>query len=60
LMRTLLGVGTPKQWMAGAYSSLQVVIAYLCVGVLWFRGLCVRTITFILVFPNLFRTRVAG
>ena len=36
LMRTLLGVGTPKQWMAGAYSSLEAVIAYLCGGVLWF------------------------
>ena len=30
LMRTLLGVGTPKQWMAGAYGLLQALIAYLC------------------------------
>jgi hypothetical protein len=25
LLRTLLGVGTPKQWMAGAYSLLEAV-----------------------------------
>ena len=59
-MRYLLGVGTPKQWMAGAYSSLEALIAYLYRGVLSFRALCVRTTTFILVFPNLFRTRVAA
>jgi transposase len=29
LMRTLLGVGTPKQWMAGAPSLLEDLIAYL-------------------------------
>jgi transposase len=29
LMRTLLGVGTPKQWMAGAHSFLEDLIAYL-------------------------------
>jgi transposase len=29
LMRTLLGVGTPKQWMAGAHSLLEDLIAYL-------------------------------
>ena len=39
-MRTLLGVGTPKQWMAGAYSLLEALIAYLC-GRAWrFRSLC--------------------
>jgi len=43
LMRSLLGGGTPKQWMAGASSLLEAVIAYLCWGVLWFRSLCVRT-----------------
>ena len=59
LMRSLLGVGTRKQWMAGA-SSLLAVIPYLCWGVLWFRSLCVRTPTFILVFPNLLRTQVAA
>jgi transposase len=60
LMRSLLGVGTPKQWMAGASSLLEAVIAYLCWGVLWFRSLCVRTPTFILAFPNLLRTQVAA
>lgn len=58
LMRTLLGVGTPKQWMAAAYSSLQAVIAYLCQRALWFRDLCLSTTTFILVFPDLVRTPV--
>ncbi len=29
LMRTLLGVGTPKQWMAGASNFFQAFIAYL-------------------------------
>jgi transposase len=29
LLRTLLGVGTPKQWMAGAYSLLKALIVYL-------------------------------
>ena len=41
LMRTLLGVGTPKQWMAGACNSLQAFITYLERGVLWFRSLSV-------------------
>jgi transposase len=39
LMRTLLGVGTPKQWMAGAYNLLEAVIAYLCGRALRFRSL---------------------
>jgi predicted DNA-binding ribbon-helix-helix protein len=60
LMRSLLGVGTPKQWRAGASSLLEAVIAYLCWGVLRFRSLCLRTTTFIFVFPNLFRTSVAA
>ena len=60
LMRTLLGVGTPKQWMAGAYSLLEAVIAYLCRRVLPFRRLCARPRTFILVFPNLFRIPIAA
>jgi hypothetical protein len=29
LLRTLLGVGTPKQWMAGAYNLLKALNAYL-------------------------------
>ena len=50
LMRSLLGLGTPKQWMTGASSLLEAFIAYLCWGVLWLRSLWVRTPTFILVF----------
>ena len=42
LMRSLLGVGTPKQWMAGASSLLEAVIACLCWEVLWLRSLWVR------------------
>jgi transposase len=60
LMRTLLGVGTPKQWMAVAYSLLEDVIAYLCQGVLWFRSLYARSTILILVLPNLFRTQSAA
>ena len=60
LMRTLLGVGTPKQWMAKAYNLLQAVIAYLCGRALRFRSLCAKTRTFILVFHNLFRIPIAA
>jgi hypothetical protein len=40
LMRTLLGVGTPKQWMAGAHSFLEDLIAYLRGRALQFFSLC--------------------
>ena len=60
LLRTLLGVGTPKQWMAGAYDSFKAFIAYLDRGALWFRRLPVRTRALILVFPNFFGTPVAA
>jgi transposase len=60
LMRTLLGVGTPKQWMAGACDSFQAFIAYLERGALWFRSLPVGTRALILVFLNFFRTPVAA
>ena len=56
LMRTLLGVGTPKQWMAGACDSFQAFIAYLERGVLWFRSLPVGSRALILVFLNFFGT----
>jgi transposase len=59
LMRTLFGVGTPKQWMAGAYSSLEALTVYLCARALWFRSLCARTTTFILLIVNLLRIRIA-
>src|SRR5262245_32684968 len=60
LMCTLLGVGTPKQWMAGACDSFQAFIAYLERGVLWFRSLPVETRALILLFLNFFRTPVAA
>ena len=60
LMRTLLGVGTPKQWMAGACDSFQALIAYVERGVLWFRSLPVGTRALILAFLNFFRTPVAA
>jgi hypothetical protein len=37
-MRTLLGVGTPKQWMAGAYNLLEALIAYFCRSALQLRS----------------------
>ena len=43
LMRTLLGVGTPKQWMAGAHSFLEDLIAYLRGRALQFFPLCARS-----------------
>src|SRR5262245_31535078 len=57
LMRTLLGIGTPKQWMAGAYNLLKALIAYLRQGASWLRRLYAQTTTSILVSPNLFRTQ---
>ena len=38
LLRTLLGVGTAKQWVAGARGLLQAVIAYLYGQASRFRG----------------------
>jgi transposase len=55
LMRTLLGVGTPKQWMAGAHNLLEAVIAYLYRRALPFPRLYAKTRTFVPVFHNLFR-----
>lgn len=60
LMRTLLGVGTPKQWMAGACASFEALIAYLERGVLWFGCLPVGSRTLIVVFPNFSRTPVTA
>ena len=54
LMRTLLGVGTPKQWTAAASQLVEAVVAYLCRRVLWLRDLRARTTNFLLAFPNLF------
>ena len=52
LMRTLLGVGTPKQWMAGAKSLLEDLSAYLRGRAFQFFPLCARSRTFILAFSN--------
>ena len=37
LLRTLLGVGTPKQWMAGACGLLEAFVAHLCGRAFRFR-----------------------
>jgi transposase len=60
LMRTLLGVGTPKQWMAGARESVQALIAYLERGVSWFGSLPVGTRALVAALLNFFRTHVAA
>jgi transposase len=60
LMRTLLGVGTPKQWMAAARESVQAFIAYLERGVLWFGSFPVGTRALIVAFPNFSKTHVAA
>jgi hypothetical protein len=39
-VRTLLGVGAAKQWMAEAYGVLEAFIAYLCGRAFRFRTLC--------------------
>jgi transposase len=58
LMRTLLGIGTPKQWMAAACASFQAIIAYLEPGVLSFDRLPLGSRARILVFLGFFRTPV--
>jgi transposase len=60
LMRTLLGVGTPKQWTAAACQLVEAVVAYLCRGVLRLRDLSARTTNFLLAFPNLFGNQIAA
>src|SRR5262245_38463315 len=56
LMRTLLGIGTPKQWMAAACAAFQAIIAYLERGVLSFDRIPLGSRARILVFLGLFRT----
>jgi transposase len=58
LMRTLLGVGTPKQWIARAWAWFQAFIAYLERRVFSRSCLPVGSRTLILVFPHVFRTPV--
>jgi transposase len=60
LLRTLLGVGTPKQWIAGAYGLLEAFIAYLC-GQAWrFRTLCAAAEDFVSHFHKLLRILTAA
>jgi transposase len=59
LLRTLLGVGTPKQWIAGAYGLLEALLAYLC-GQAWrFRTLCAAAEDFVSHFHKLLRILTA-
>jgi transposase len=60
LMRTLLGVGTPKQWMAGASPLLKALVAYLCQGASCFPRPYAQITTPLLVLPNPFRTQSAA
>jgi hypothetical protein len=43
LLRTLLGVGTPKQWAAAVYGLLEALIAHLFGPVWLFRNLSHRS-----------------
>jgi len=60
LMRTLLGVGTPKQWMVGASPLLKALVAYLCQGASCFPRSYAQITTPLLVLPNPFRTQSAA
>ena len=60
LLRTLLGVGTPKQWMAGPIACLRLYIACLCERARPFRTLCAAAQDFVLYFPKLIRISTAA
>ena len=60
LMRTLVGVGTPKQWIAGAYTWLKTLLAYLASGTSCFRKPFAQATIPLPVFPNLLRTLSAA
>ena len=51
----LLGVGTPKQWMAGAFGLLKALIAYLLRPILPLRPLCAEDERFVSLFHKLLR-----
>ena len=55
LLRTLLGVGTPKQWMAGACGLFEAFFAYLCGRALRFLHSLRHDPGFRLSLLNLFR-----
>ena len=60
LLRTLFGVGTPKQWMAGAFSLLKALIAYLLRQIWRFRTLCPEVGHFVSHFHKLLRISTAA
>jgi transposase len=60
LLRTLLGVGTPKQWMAGAYSSVKALIAYLFRPTWRLCILCLEAEHFVSHFNKLLRIPTAA
>ena len=60
LMRTLVGVGTPKQWMARASTLLKALLAYLCRGVSYFGRAYAQPPLPSFLFSNLFRTQSAA
>ena len=60
LLRTLVGVGTPKQWIAGASTLLEALLAYFCQPLWCFLRAYAQTTTLLLLLPNLFRTQCAG
>jgi len=55
LLRTLLGVGTPKQWAAGTYSLLMALFAYLFRPTRRFCTLCPEAEAFVSPFHKLLR-----
>ena len=55
LLRTLLGVGTPKQWRAGAYSLFKALIAYFFRSTWRFCTLCAEAADFVFHLPELLR-----
>ena len=60
LLRTLLGVGTPKQWAAAVYGLLEALIAHLF-GLVWlFRTLYVAAQDFVSHFPKLLKISSAA
>jgi transposase len=60
LLRTLLGVGTPKQWAAAVYALLEALIAHLF-GLVWlFRTLYVAAQDFVSHFPKLLKISSAA
>ena len=60
LLRTLLGVGTPKQWAAAVYGLLEALIAHLFGPVWLFRTLCVAAQDFVSHFPKLLKISFAA